>query len=231
MATRRIFLLLSLYAFLFLSACSTAPKNDSPFPKEYSTPDSPCFKAVIQNHLEGIQKYSAICLKSKNANGVTPLMLASAKGYSAIVDYLVQIGLDPNDADQSGDTSLNYAVVFNQVDVAQLLILNRASLDTKKPEGITAFMMAVQRGSPQMIWALGQHPDGINQKAEDGWTALYFAIRRQDENVLKFLLERGACPNTIDSYKQTPLDFAKEIQWAQGIKILKKARPCSGVKP
>lgn len=218
------FLLLS--SLLLLSACTTVPKDESPYPTQYSTPDSPCFKAVIQNNIEEVQKNSAICLKSKNSHGTTPLMLASSKGFGPIADLLIQMGMDVNEADKTGDTALNYAVVFNQVDVAQLLILNRASIETQKTDGITVLMTAVQRGSPQMIRTLAQHPEGVNQRAEDGWTALYFAVRRKDEYILKHLLQKGACPNNFDSYHQTPLDFAKEIKWSQGVKILKNAKAC-----
>lgn len=224
MNNRRFFRLI-LPLFL-LSACATKPKSDSSFPLEYSTPTSPCFQAVIKNSLEAVKKVTDICLKSRNANGTSPLMLASAKGYADIVDYLLQSGFDVNEADITGDTALNYAVTMQHVDVVQLLILNRASLNTQKPDGLTTLMQAIQNGSARMVQVLAQHPDGVNQKAGDGWTALYFAVRRKDPWILKYLLQRGACPNTIDSYQQSPLDFAKEVKWDKGIEMLSKAKPC-----
>lgn len=154
-------------------------------------------------------------------------MLAASKGYAPLVDFLIQQGFDVNETDKSGDTALNYAVIFHQPEMAQLLILNRAEMATKREDGITTLMQAVQLGSPRMVQVLGLHPDGVNHRAQDGWTALYFAIRRKDESILRYLLSRGACIDTVDSYQQTPLDFAKEVGWAAGQDILQKASPCS----
>ena len=154
-------------------------------------------------------------------------MLAASKGYAPLVDFLIQQGFDVNETDKSGDTALNYAVVFQQPEMAQLLILNRAEMATKRVDGITTLMQAVQLGSPRMVQVLGLHPDGVNHRAQDGWTALYFAIRRKDESILRYLLSRGACIDTVDSYQQTPLDFAKEVGWTVGQDILQKASPCS----
>ncbi len=212
-----------LAGFIFVIAvagCSTAKK------KTYATPDTPCFKAVIQQDEEALRRVLPVCLNSKTSNGTTPLMLAAAKGYASIVDILIQGGMEVNQPDFHGDTALNYAVVARQDEMVQFLMLNRADVVPQRKDRISPLMIAVQSGSFRMIRALAQDREAINYPAEDGWTPLYFAIRRKEPSILKLLIDRGACPNVRDSYQQTPLDFAIEVKWDLGQKMLKRAKPC-----
>ncbi|MEN0060158.1 MAG: ankyrin repeat domain-containing protein [Bdellovibrio sp.] len=203
-----------------MSACSSLQKS------QFSARESACFKAVVADDREAIKKILPDCKKSRAENGVTPLMLAAAKGHVKIIEELIQAGEDVNEADAQGDMALNYAVVRRQVAAVHLLMLHQASVKPKRPDGITVLMQAVQHGSQQMVQILVQDAEGVNIQAEDGWTALYFAIRRQDEDILKLLLRHGSCPNVIDKYQQSPLDFAQEVGWKKGIDLLKKATTC-----
>ncbi|MEN0059853.1 MAG: ankyrin repeat domain-containing protein [Bdellovibrio sp.] len=203
-----------------MSSCSSVPKVS------VSARESACFKAVIADDLEAIKRFMPECRKSRAENGVTPLMLAAAKGHIKILEELLRAGEDVNEADAQGDTALNYAVVRRQVATLHLLMLYQASVKSRRPDGITALMQAVQHGSQQMIQILVQDREGVNAQAEDGWTALYFAIRRQDEDILRLLLRHGACPDVLDTYQQTPLDFATEVGWQKGSELLKASPNC-----
>ena len=153
-------------------------------------------------------------------------MLASAHGQLEILKVLIQEKVDMNEVDKQGDAALNYAVSRNQVLAADLLLKSGAKIKSQRTDGITSLMQAVQFGSLDMIRVLLQDQDSINDPAEDGWTALYFSIRRKDIQILNELLKQGACSNIFDSYRQTPIDFTKEVNWPEGLNTLMKARPC-----
>ncbi len=215
----------ALVSILFLSACAHKETfQKSPVPK--AIPPHPCFTAAAQGDVNFIQKNLEVCKIMKSESGTSPFMLAAARGQDQVLHFMILNGVDVNETDSTFATALNYAVVAHHVSTVGLLILSGADLEAKHSDGITVLMLAIQQSSPEMVRTLTTTRQAINSKAEDGWTALYFAIRREDPRILSLLLRQGACKNTIDSYKQSPLDFAKEIKWEQGVLILEQAPAC-----
>ncbi len=61
----------------------------------------------------------------------------------------------------------------------------------------------------------------LNLQGEDGWNAIYFAIRREEKDILDFLLEKGVQVNLVDSEGMSPYLFAKdEVKWDYAVKRL-----------
>lgn len=215
------FFLLILSA-LFLSSCSSTSSHKS----AQSTFDADCLKIFAQNKTEELKTKFEPCLVARSKDGTTPLMIAAARGHHDLVSQLFRVGVKVNEIDNQGDTALNYAVVGNQVEMALYLLLNGADVKSQRPDGITSLMQATQFGSYAMVNALSQDRAGVNVHAEDGWTALYFAIRRKDLKILTLLIKQGACLTKKDQYDQTPVDFAKEVGWPEGLKALQKVPRC-----
>jgi hypothetical protein len=55
---------------------------------------------------------------------------------------------------------------------------------------------------------------------------LYFAIARADAGILNYLLDHGACTHIRDVEHASPLDFAKEVKWKEGQKLLMRKTKC-----
>jgi len=121
--------------------------------------------------------------------------------------------------------ALHYAVIHNQPKMIDLLRQNGAEI---KPNahGVTSLMMAIQLGNYEMVEQLNPKFEDVNIAADDGWTAIYFAIRKEDKRILDLLLAKGACVNFKDTYVQTPMDFAKEVGWKYAIEKLKNGKLC-----
>lgn len=217
------FLVISL--IFSLVACS----SKTTLPDSRMAVTHPCLAAAAKNDLNFIEKNLSECRVVKSPHGVTILMLASAKGHANLINFLIQSGMDVNESDPGFDTALSYATVYNQTDAVNLLILAGAELTTQDPSGITPLMKAVQLGNPQMVYALSLTRQNINAVTSDGWTALYFAIRRQDPGILRWLLRQGACKNRVDKENISPIEFAKEVGWTEGLRILEKAPACGKV--
>ncbi len=189
---------------------------------------SDCFKFASKNKIKEFDQKKSECLRHRSDGGSTPLMLAAANGQIEMMEYLLAQGADINEKDNLGDTALNYVVSRNQLAAAKFLVNRGARVVSQRDDGISSLMQALQIGTPDMARTLMEDTEALNQFAEDGWTPLYFSIRRQDLNLLNDLIARGACVNVFDSYQQTPLDFAREVKWLEGEKTILKAKPCQG---
>jgi ankyrin repeat protein len=88
-------------------------------------------------------------------------------------------------------------------------------------------MMAIQLGTYEMVELMDPSFEEVNIAADDGWTAIYFAIRKQDEQTLDYLIKKGACVNIKDTLNQSPEDFAKEVGWKYAQSNLRKGKTCS----
>jgi len=170
------------------------------------------------------------CLTHRSQNGTTVLMLAAARGHTEILKEILNLKVDVNESDAEGDTALHYAVSTNQVESAKLLMEAGARVKSRRADGITSLMQAVQFGRFEMVKVLSEDFEAINDPAQDGWTALYFAIRRNDLRILNQILQSGACPLVFDSFRQTPLEFAKEVKWVQAQRLLSRVQSCKDLR-
>jgi ankyrin repeat protein len=216
-----------LFVFIFtcgLISCSLKPKSNA----IQGMSGSECFQFASKNKIQEFNNKKSDCLRHRSDNGSTPLMLAAANGQIEMMDYLLAQGVDINEKDNQGDTALNYVVSRNQLEAARFLISRGARVVSQRDDGISSLMQALQMGTPDMALTLMADVEALNQFADDGWTPIYFSIRRQDLGLLTALINRGACVNIFDSYQQTPLDFAREVKWTEGEKIIAKSKPCRG---
>jgi len=184
-----------------------------------------CMKALFENDLDKIKEYSHDCVNYRAENGVTMLMMAVAKGNMEIAQYLIEAGANVNSVNYLKQNALHYAVIHNQPKLIDLLRQNGAEI---KPNahGVTSLMMAIQLGNYDMVEQLNPKFEDVNIAADDGWTAIYFAIRKEDKRILDLLLAKGACVNFKDTYVQSPMDFAKEVGWKYAIEKLKNGKQC-----
>ena len=186
---------------------------------------SPCMRYLFAQDLESIKEHPE-CVSYRTEEGLTLLMMAASKGYTDIAEHLIAKGANVNSVNSIKQNALHFAVVHQKPEMIKLLVEHETEI---KPNtfGVTSLMMAVQLGTYEMIEILDPSFEEVNIQADDGWTAIYFAVRKQDEKVLDYLIKRGACINIRDDYKQTPIDFATEVGWKRGQEKLKKGKVCS----
>jgi ankyrin repeat protein len=67
---------------------------------------------------------------------------------------------------------------------------------------------AIKAGNRAAIRTLLQHPSGINTAETDGTTALHWAARGDDLEIVQLLLHGGASPTVSNRYGVTPLSLA-----------------------
>nr|KAI8741537.1 ankyrin-3-like [Biomphalaria glabrata] len=146
--------------------------------------------AVLLKDLESNKANHSIT----NANGDTPIMLASAKGYEEIVNALLSCpDFKINQCNSNdGRSSLMIASQFNQVSIVQLLLKAGANVNAKSKLGDTALHLSIANGCIEVIKILHTY-QGIDLSAENdaGFTPLFLCIARQRYEILKMLCDSG----------------------------------------
>jgi hypothetical protein len=143
---------------------------------------------------------------TKRALGAMGYEFTPAAFFQAIADrkaqavtLFIQAGMSPNQKDEQGHYSLNYAVLFcaqspeESAAVIQALLAGKADVKTKDPQnGTTALVGATQSCSAAAVEALVKAGSDLNAKANSGMTALQLAKIFQRADVVEVLEKAGA---------------------------------------
>lgn len=194
------------------------------------------YDAVVQNNLDRVKEILAAHPESIN-EGIpkyndTPLETASWHGFTDIVAYLLSRGADVNWQDNRQHTAVFCAAERNHVEAMRLLIGAHANLNVKDSKGNTPLVAAdslemvkllVEGGadvhvSPELSWNFKKieylERKGmdirkmIGKSDSDMQSGLLAASHWEgNEELIKFLLDRGAEPNGADQ-EGFPLMFA-----------------------
>jgi uncharacterized protein len=86
-----------------------------------------------------------------NSDMGTPLMAAIVKGNNEMATFLIDKKANVNLADANGVTSLIYSVQFQNIDIIEVLLKNKADQSHKDKQGKTAFEYAAFSGNEKII--------------------------------------------------------------------------------
>ncbi len=136
--------------------------------------------------------------------------VAAQRGSLEMVKVLLN-----NRALLSSDT-LTYAVKSTNEDLVHFIVERGADINRIGPLGDTALDVAAQRGSLEMVKVL------LNNRASLSGDTLTYAIRSTNEDLILFLLERGADINSIGALGMTPLEAAISVRNARIISLLEE---------
>jgi len=122
--------------------------------------------------------------------GYTPLHLASGKGHTEIVEFLLNHGADTESEIFDGRTPLMLAAWY------------------------------AKDGKYETIKLLLEHGAKVNHKDKDGGTALHRAAMYSDKEVINLLISYGADVNAKEEYQITPLIQAAMLNNIEAAKAL-----------
>jgi len=179
-----------------------------PIVPSYENGTTPLMKAAHAGHLP-VVKYlvglNAHINEIDNALGTTPFHQAIIKGHPQVVEYLAFNGADLNMADKQGNIPLAIAHKHARYDIAQFL-----TALPKKLSYANITDSAKINNRAHVITLLINNPECINDKDYTGRTALAWAVRNDNYELVKYLLEAGADQSIADRDGITPLDTAFE---------------------
>lgn len=139
------------------------------------------------------------------------LIRAAEQGNEGKVLFFLENGVPVDAKDKLGYTALMKAASNGQEKVVNLLIEKKAGINAITIFGTTALMQAAWNGQMKIVKTLVENQADINMQGVGGWTALYFASLsgQGHPEVVRFLLDKGAKPNTKDQIGMTPLQWIK----------------------
>jgi ankyrin repeat protein len=150
---------------------------------------------------------------SRDADGMTPFMLAACSGHLRLVELLAphcseNLGLEARDKD--GCTALFLAAAWGHEEVVAFLKGLQARCDTMNDEGITAVMRAANWGHVGVVHILLQDlPLGaVHQSDLCGRTAMHWAAIGGSGEIITYLMSKGASATTHSARAMTPLMMA-----------------------
>lgn len=101
---------------------------------------------------------------SVDAQGNTPLMVASKIGNPRIVRILLAHAPNINAKNLTGETALMIAAVNGQYHIAQQLVVRGANVDEQNTEGLTAKELALRNGQAQVANLLNKELVGLSAR-------------------------------------------------------------------
>ena len=114
-------------------------------------------------------------------------------------------------------TPLHLAVIHNNPGAVRSLLNNQAQIMAKDRDGQSAIHLATCYKNPEMIRLLldnaREYQNLINIQDKVGETPLHYAIRGNDFETTKNLIDQGANINATDNKGTTPLHLATKLQF------------------
>ena len=162
-------------------------------------------------------------LSAVSVNAATSELADAAMARNALtVRSLLQKKADVNAPQVDGTTALHWAVRYDDLDTADLLIRSGARVSTANREGVTPLQLAAMNGSASMIDKLLKAGADANAAlTPSGDTALMMAARTGTPEAITVLLEAGANVNAKESWGgTTALMWAASEQHAAAVKLL-----------
>jgi len=161
---------------------------------------------------------SGACIASKDNRGQTPLMWAVEKEHNAVVQYLLERQetlsegtLDPlEEKCHDGHSLLSRAVKTGKSSIANPFLdrVKRPLLHNVVERESVKTIECVLQLLPQ---SPGITPKVDAERDDDGRTALHVAVKREDKDIVKALLDDGAFVSVTDVDGRTPLHEAAKI--------------------
>jgi ankyrin repeat protein len=166
-----------------------------------------------------ILKDGTIGVNLVNKFNLTPIMIAAMNNNADFIGLAMGYGADVLISDMNGLTPLMYAVFYKNYDlVERILKYNKNAALSIDKDGSSPFSYAVGLKDKKICEKLLTIRGVLNQNKAK--SPLSIAIANLDENMSKFLLDKGVKINTKDCFGMTPLSMAVKIKLPGVVKFL-----------
>jgi ankyrin repeat protein len=155
-----------------------------------------------------------------NADGETPLMLASSYGLNEMVSVLLNCGADIEAIISGGQNALMAASLSGHVEVIKLLLAEGANIHATDNMGNNALHWASSAGHVEVVKLLLEKGADIHGADTGGYTALHAASSAGHVEVVKLLLDKGADIHGADDEDSTALHWASDGGHVEVAKLL-----------
>ncbi|XAG00198.1 ankyrin repeat domain-containing protein [Pseudomonas sp. REB1044] len=167
----------------------------------------------------------SVDLERRDAQGRTPLMLATHGNHVEAARVLIEAGADVNAKDAIHDSPYLYSGARGLNQILRLTLDHGADLASTNRYGGTALIPAAERGHVDTVQMLIDAGVEVNHLNRLHWTALLEAVILGDGGprhveIVERLLAAGADPTIADKDGVTALAHAKARGYAQMVALL-----------
>lgn len=163
-------------------------------------------------------------LNARNKRRQTALHIAINKGHFNVVKTLLELGCHPSLQDTEGDTPLHDAISKEQDEMLSLLLDFGADITLQNNNGFNALHHAALKGNPgamQILLTKTNRPWIVEEKKDDGYTALHLAALNNHVPIAELLVHQGKANMDKQNVNlQTALHLAVERQHVPIVKLL-----------
>ncbi|XP_077868723.1 uncharacterized protein LOC144359431 [Saccoglossus kowalevskii] len=166
----------------------------------------------------------------QDEDGDTPLHIAVVQSNLQLVEKLIYLitlsGKSVDIFNNLRQTPLHLAVITNQWQMTRLLILGGADGNLTDRNGQTAVHLSCQRSNMECLHSIltcSTHVIELDSKNYEGYAALHLAVQSGNQDMITFLLSKGAAIECQDGKSgRTPLFHAVENSQEHIIELLLK---------
>ncbi|HDZ40718.1 MAG TPA: hypothetical protein ENH59_03440 [Bacteroidetes bacterium] len=198
---------------------------------------NPLYSATIKADVDGVKQALAngADINRQSKNGYTSLMWASTYSqkpeYAEVAKFLISAGADMNVVANDGSTALLEAAESSK-EITRLLIEKGANLKAVRDDGRGIFtsvifgilMKNIDIELAELVISKGAD---VNEAAStgdiEGWAPIHYAVSNGNEELVSFLVKKGANVNARTKEGLTPLSLALSNESSGIAGILKAA--------
>lgn len=163
-------------------------------------------------------------LNARNKRRQTALHIAINKGHFNVVRTLLELNCHPSLQDTEGDTPLHDAISKEQDEMLSCLLDYNADTTLANNNGFNALHHAALKGNPgamKILLTKSNRPWIVEEKKDDGYTALHLAALNNHNEIADLLVHMGKANMDKQNVNlQTALHLAVERQHVQIVKLL-----------
>jgi ankyrin repeat protein len=142
-----------------------------------------------------------------DAEEITPLMIACARGCKETAKELVMRVSDIEVQDEFGLTAMAFAVRYSSVDMVKVMLRGGASVRTKDNFGLSLFHQAISCGNlPTSEYLLREfYFFSVHDRDSHGRQALHLVAKSGNTQSAEWLIDQGAEVDVRSYFDMTPL--------------------------
>ena len=138
---------------------------------------------------------------------ISPIVLASALGYTKIARTLLDHGADVNLKITGGFTPLHHAAMQGNTDTVELLLERKANIEDDNDAGDCALLLAAQENQIEVIEILTKHGAKFDERNKQGMSIWDFAVEAEENDLLI---------STVNCYRRTHGLGGNKLSMPQG---------------
>lgn len=146
--------------------------------------------------------------QSEGPDGHFPIHKSVLRGEVSAVSEYLQMGGDTELKNKNGDTLLHLAARNNQLEIAELLLISEAKVNSRNYVYAAPLHLAVRNGLEEMLDLLVSHGAELEARNNRGKTPLHIAAIHGKRACATLLLEKGADIHALMEKSMNPLHLA-----------------------